>query len=303
MSTVYVVGSLNMDQRIQVPALPGGGETVLGQDAVFSPGGKGGNQAVAAARAGANVSFIGAVGSDEHGAALLAALAADGVECGNVKCVPGKPTGTAIIPVDPQGENSILVCPGANAALTAADVSAGLSGVGPADVVALQLEVDVAVVRQAAKLGRQRGATVILNAAPAPVSTQDLFNDVDYLVVNEHELETVCDLVGIAPGNHAARTLALSSHLAVTVVCTVGPEGAYAAAAGQVHHQPAHPVDARDTTGAGDTFVGYLASSLAHESPDLASSLATAVAASAVAVTRRGAMESIPRAADLLSAR
>ncbi|MDQ1595561.1 MAG: ribokinase, partial [Arthrobacter pascens] len=92
MSTVYVVGSLNMDQRIQVPALPRSGETVLGADAVFSPGGKGGNQAVAASRAGATVCFVGAVGADAHGAALLAALATDGIECGNVKSVPGKPT-------------------------------------------------------------------------------------------------------------------------------------------------------------------------------------------------------------------
>lgn len=302
MSTVYVVGSLNMDQRIQVPVLPRAGETVLGLDAVFTPGGKGGNQAVAAARAGADVSFVGAVGPDGHGETLKAALLADGIDCRNVRTAPGKPTGTAIIPVDPRGENSIIVCPGANAALSVADVGTGLAAVGAGDIVALQLEVDPAVVRRAAKVGRERGATVILNAAPAPASVDSLFDDVDVLVLNEHELETVAGLLGLPGDDHPARTLALAGRLGITVICTVGPEGAYAAAGGELLHQPAPKVDAVDTTGAGDTFVGFLASSLARTPGDLASALAVATAASALAVTRPGAMESIPRHIDLLSA-
>jgi ribokinase len=299
LSTVYVVGSLNMDQRIQVPALPRAGETVTGQDAVFNPGGKGGNQAVAAARAGAAVSFVGAVGSDDHGLALLAALATDGIDCRNVRTEPGKPTGTAIIPVDPHGQNSILVCPGANSALTREDVSAGLVGVGPGDVVVLQLEVNPAVVRHAAAVGRERDAIVILNAAPAPASTDRLFDNVDVLLVNDHELEAVGDLMGVPPGGNPARTRDLSAKLGITVICTVGPDGAYAAAGGKLLHQPARKVDAVDTTGAGDTFVGYLAACLARNPAELAAALAQAASAAACAVTRPGAMESIPRLTEL----
>ncbi|MDQ1594832.1 MAG: ribokinase, partial [Arthrobacter pascens] len=205
--------------------------------------------------------------------------------------------------VDPQGGNAILVCPGSNAALSAADVSAGLEAVGPGDIVALQLEVEMDVVRHAAAIARQRGATVVLNAAPAPPSAHLLFENVDVLVVNEHELDAVCSLTGLKPGAHAELTRALSSALGITVICTAGPDGAYAGSHGKLFHHPARRVNAVDTTGAGDTFVGYLAASLAQKGDDLAGALASAVSASASAVTRPGAMESIPRAAELLSLR
>jgi ribokinase len=219
-----------------------------------------------------------------------------------LRTAPGKPTGTAIIPVDPQGENSIIVCPGANSALSLEDVGTGLAAVGAGDIISLQLEVDPAVVRHAAKVGRQRGATVILNAAPAPSSVDSLFDDVDVLVLNEHELETVAGLMGLPGDDHPTCTLALAGQLGITVICTAGPQGAFAAAGDELLHQPGRKVNAVDTTGAGDTFVGYLASSLARKPGDLTSALADATAASALAVTRPGTMESIPWHTDVMSA-
>ena len=166
MSTVFVVGSLNIDQNIRVRSLPRAGETVRGSDATYSPGGKGGNQAVAAARAGAAVTFTGAVGDDAHGRRILEVLAEAGIDAGHVRVSGTAATGTAVIAVDDQGENQIIVSPGANAGLTAADVEAGLAAVQAGDVLVLQLEIPTALVRQAARTAKNRGAFVILNAGP-----------------------------------------------------------------------------------------------------------------------------------------
>ena len=189
MSTVFVVGSLNIDQNIRVRSLPRAGETVRGSDATFSPGGKGGNQAVAAARAGATVKFTGAVGDDAHGRRILEVLSEARIDTGHVRVSGTTATGTAIIAVDDQGENQIIVSPGANSGLTAADVEAGLAAVRAGDVLVLQLEIQAALVRQAARTAKSRGAFVILNAAPAPRQIDGLLDDVDLLVVNEQEIQ------------------------------------------------------------------------------------------------------------------
>lgn len=299
MRTVYVAGSLNLDQRIQVQSLPRAGETVIGDSLVLAPGGKGGNQAVAAARSGAQVTFVGAVGDDEHGRLILQALAEAEIDCAAVLVDPGTPTGTAVIPVDEHGENAIIVCPGANQSLTAAHVEESLGAVRPGDVLVLQLEVPVATVRRAARTARAKGAFVILNAAPAPTSVERLFDDVDLLVVNEHELAVVGRLSGATAEELADRTLELAGATGTAVICTAGAGGAFAAAHGTVQHVPAPSVAAVDTTGAGDTFVGYLAAALLAAPSDLAGALAAATAAAARAVTRPGAMESIPFARDL----
>ncbi len=296
MSTVFVVGSLNIDQNIRVSALPRAGETVRGSDATYSPGGKGGNQAVAAARAGAAVKFTGAVGDDAHGRRILEVLAEAGIDAGHVRVSGTAATGTAVIAVDDQGENQIIVSPGANAGLTAADVEAGLAAVQPGDVLVLQLEIPTALVRQAARTAKNRGAFVILNAAPAPRQIEALLDDVDLLVVNEQEIQVLAGLTGLAgiQGNHRDLVMSLPPVLGPAIVCTAGAEGSFTVVDGSPVHVPATKVDARDTTGAGDTFVGYLAASLAGSDREMPAAMLHATHASAVAVTRPGAMESIP---------
>jgi len=293
MSTVFVVGSLNIDQNIRVSSLPQAGETVRGSDATFSPGGKGGNQAVAAARAGAMVKFTGAVGDDAHGRRIVEVLAVAGIEAGHVEVSGTAATGTAIIAVDDLGENQIIVSPGANSGLTAADVDAGLAAVQAGDVLVLQLEIPTALVRQAARTAKSRGAFVILNAAPAPGQIEGLLDDVDLLVVNEQEIQVLADLAGVS-GSHQELVQTLPPALGPAIVCTAGADGSFTVLNGSPVHVPATKVDARDTTGAGDTFVGYLAASLAGSPKELPAAMIHATRASALAVTRTGAMESIP---------
>ncbi|MGO4191130.1 ribokinase [Arthrobacter sp. YAF17] len=293
MNTVFVVGSLNIDQNIRVRALPRAGETVPGSDATFSPGGKGGNQAVAAARAGATVKFTGAVGDDVHGRRILEVLSEARIDTGHVRVSGTAATGTAVIAVDDQGENQIIVSPGANSGVTAGDVEAGLAAVRAGDVLVLQLEIPAALVRQAARTAKGRGAFVILNAAPAPREVDGLLDDVDLLVVNEQEIEVLAGLAGIR-GSHLDLVRTLPPILGPAIICTAGAEGSHTVLDGNPVHVPATKVAAKDTTGAGDTFVGYLAASLAGDPRGLPAAMVHATRASALAVTRNGAMESIP---------
>jgi ribokinase len=293
MSTVFVVGSLNIDQNIRVRSLPRPGETVRGSDATFSPGGKGGNQAIAAARAGATVKFTGAVGDDAHGRRILEVLAEADIDASPVRVLGTAATGTAIIAVDDRGENQIIVSPGANSCLTSDDVEAGLRTLQAGDVLVLQLEIPTALVRQAARIARNAGAFVILNAAPAPRQIDGLLDDIDLLVVNEQEIRVLADLTG-TPGDHRELARALPPVLGPAIVCTAGAEGSFTLLDGDLVHVPASEVAAKDTTGAGDTFVGYLAASLLTASRDLPAAMTLASRASALAVTRSGAMESIP---------
>ena len=300
MSTVFVVGSLNIDQNIRVRSLPRPGETVRGSDATYSPGGKGGNQAIAAARAGAPVKFTGAVGDDAHGRRILEVLSEANIDAGHVRVSGTAATGTAVIAVDDEGENQIIVSPGANSGLTAADVEAGLAAVQAGDVLVLQLEIPAALVRQAARTAKSRGAFVILNAAPAPRQIEGLFYDVDLLVVNEQEIQVLADLTG-RTGSHRELVQTLPSALGPAVVCTAGAEGSFTVLDGNPVHVPAAKVAAKDTTGAGDTFVGYLAASLLAAPRDLPAAMIHATRASALAVTRIGAMESIPWRYEVLA--
>lgn len=331
MSGVYVVGSINVDQRVRVRSHPRPGETVPGDGPTVGAGGKGANQAVAAARAGARVSFVGAVGDDAHGALARSALRAAGIADSAVRVVPRTPTGLAVVTVDEDGENSIVVCPGANAELGEGDIRAGLGAVTAGDVVVLQLEVPADAVRHAAAAGRKRGATVILNAAPVPDYSDSpdglgaLLDDVAMLIVNEHELCALSRQSGLsalpashgeAPASHsgapAARTapvrptsaeaglaMALSRRWGLVVVCTVGPRGVIAADGDEVIQVGVARVDAVDTTGAGDTFTGYLAAAVARAPHDLTAALNGAVRAGAIAVTRVGAVDAIPHAQEV----
>jgi ribokinase len=288
---VYVVGSLNADHRVRVSRIPGAGETMLGSDIVVGAGGKGANQAVAASRAGAAATMIGACGDDAAGDVVRAALTRQGVDSRHVHIVKGARTGRALITVDDDGGNAIVVSPGANARLTEPDVSTGLRHMAAGDILLLQLETPEPMVRHAARTAARAGGVVVLNAAPVPGSIDGLFDHVDVLVVNEHELAGIARLL---PNQDADDISLLASASAASVVCTAGADGADVLHRGRIHHIDAPQVEAVDTTAAGDTFIGYLAAGLAMDAADLVGASEAAVNAAAMAVTREGAIDSIP---------
>jgi len=297
MGRVVVLGSLNVDLVTRVRRLPRAGETVAGDDLLRHPGGKGANQAVAAARAGAETRLVGACGTDEGGDLVLSALAADGVDVQRVRRLPDVPTGTATILVEDGGENVIAIGPGANAHWGPGEVSAALQGTTTSDVLLLQLEVPLPVTLAAAREARATGATVVLNAAPLEAPVPGLLDDIHLLVVNEHEIRAICDAADGAAVDDLAADLAAREQ--VDVVVTLGAEGALLCRPGRTpEHCAAPTVEATDTVGAGDTFTGYLAAALAEGQEHLRS-VRRAVTAASMAVTRHGAQTAIPRAADL----
>ena len=275
---VCVVGSANLDLVATAPRLPGPGETVLGTDYAEHPGGKGLNQAVAAARSGAATSFVGALGTDEAGATLREVLASTGIDTAGC-VVSSRPTGRAIITVDHHGENSIVVVPGANLDVRVAQLP-------PADVLLTQLEVPLPVVEDALRRARAAGMRTILNPAPAARLPHDLLALVDVLVPNEHEL----DHLGAAGELLAAGVGA--------IVTTLGAEGARVLTVYEEWQVPPFRVDVVDTTGAGDTFCGVLAGCLAR-GDTLAAATHWASAAGALATTHHGAVPSIPMAGEI----
>ena len=300
-----VLGSLNMDISVTVPRLPAPGATVLGGAAAFSPGGKGANQAVAAARLGAVVRMVGCVGDDEFGRLLRAALEAEAVGDDGVRTVPGVPSGLAMITVDATGENIITVAPGANREVGEVEIAA-IADLA-ADVLVISAEVPAAAVRAALAV---RGETLrVLNLAPSPPEAAVLVAaGVDWLVVNESEAAAVLGrpVAGLAAAARAAADLAKAG--ARNAVVTAGAAGAAyrgpredAAGPDGVLTVPGFRVHAVDTVGAGDTFVGALAAALAAGVPPRAAVLAAA-AAGAAAATRPGTQAGMPRAADVLAA-
>jgi len=301
---VVVFGSANVDLTVRTARAPGPGETVIGDGFVQSAGGKGANQAVAAARMGATTRFVGRVGDDPFGAQLARCLAAAGVDIAKLGTVAGTPTGVALIVVESNADNRIVVAPGANATLDRhelGDLAASLEG---AAVLLLQLEVPMAGAIGAAQMARQRGVTVVLDPAPAPPGgvPDELLQLVSILTPNEHEASL---LVGHAlsatdDDSLAAGTEQLRRHGVETVIVTLGERGAYwsgPAGRGRLTAPAVQPVD---TTGAGDAFNGALATALA-EGLDVATAIEWGVAAGALAVTRRGAQDAMPSRAEVLA--
>jgi ribokinase len=290
-----VLGSINMDLVVRAPRLPDRGETLLGGPFARHPGGKGANQAVAAARLGARVAMVGRVGADEHGRALVAGLAAEGIDVAGVAADPDAPTGVALITVDERGENTIVVSPGANAALGAAELEAALDLAASCDVVLAQLEVPLESVARAARVARAAGTLVVLNAAPAAPLPAPLLRDVDVLVVNEPEARAIAG----GPVESRADAEDLAAGLAAAgpgiVVVTLGARGCVARHRGATVRHPAFAVQAVDATAAGDAFVGALAAALAAEGPAaLPAALRLASAAGALAASGHGAQPSLP---------
>ncbi|MBQ1123099.1 ribokinase [Streptomyces sp. B15] len=289
---IAVVGSLNLDLVTSVPHHPVPGETVLGGDIVRHPGGKGANQAVAAARLGGEVSFVGRVGDDDDAEVMLSAARDQGVDVGHFRRTPGTPTGRALIAVSPQGENTIIVSPGANSRLSAADCAAAADTLGRARVTVLQQEVPDEANHEAARLS---GGTVLYNPAPA-VTGAELPSRVDLLVPNRTELAALAGLSStpdkLDDVSAAARKL---RRLGVgAVVVTLGGDGVLVCEGHAVLHIPAFPVTAVDTTAAGDSFCGALAVGLA-EGRSLEQAGRWAAAAAAISTTRAGAQPSLAR--------
>lgn len=286
---LLVFGSINVDLVFRVPALPAAGETVLGESYVTVPGGKGANQAVAAARAGARVGMVGRVGRDGFAAVALEALRAAGVDAGGV-LADAAPTGCAVIGVDARGENQIIVASGANARVSAGQVEE--AWLDPQTTLLLQMEVPVAETADLIARARARGARIVLNLAPALPIPGDALRAVDFLVVNAAEAVNLGKRLGV-PTDRKTLPAALARALGPTVVMTLGGEGAIAAGPAGTWRVGALPVTPVDTTGAGDAFVGVFAASLDAGLPQQ-DALHRASIAAGLACLGLGAQESLP---------
>ncbi|MFE2069849.1 ribokinase [Streptomyces sp. NPDC059467] len=292
---LLVVGSANADLVIDVERRPAAGETVLGGDLATHPGGKGANQAVAAGRLGARTALLARVGDDAHGRLLLDSQRAAGVDTVGV-LVGGAPTGVALITVDPSGDNSIVVSPGANGRLTPADIRAAGSLFHASRVVSAQLEIPLETVLEVVR-NLAPGSRFVLNPSPPQPLPGEVLAACDPLIVNEHEAKVILGeaCVSEEPADWARLLLAKGPK---SVVVTLGAQGALVADGQGVESVPSVTVDAVDTTGAGDAFTAALAVRLgAGES--LAGAAAYAARVGAAAVTKRGAQESYPTAAEV----
>lgn len=299
---LLVVGSANADLTVGVDRRPAAGETVLGSDLAIRPGGKGANQAVAAARLGARTALLARVGDDAHGRLLTDALHQAGADTSGVAVGEG-PTGVALITVDPTGDNSIVVSPGANHRLTPVDVADAHALFAEAAVVSLQLEIPLNTVAAAARSAAAAGSRVMLNLSPPAGLPPDVLAVCDPLVVNEHEARWLLETTAGEGASHAgpagngtpeAWAAALLERGPRSVVVTLGPDGALVAEQGrETVRVPSPAVEAVDTTGAGDAFAGALGRQLGRGS-GLVEAVRYAVRVGAVAVTGAGAQESYP---------
>lgn len=299
MSDVFVVGSINQDFVLKVQRRPEPGETVTDAELDIYPGGKGANQATAAARLGASVALLGRVGDEVFCDSFIELLQSNGIDTTYVNSVYGTSTGAAFITVTPDGENTIVVSPGANRMLQPSDVTGAAKAIQKAKVLVAQLEIRVEAVEKAAQLAAEAGCRVLLNLAPVCEVPASLLRLTDPLVVNEHEAayllkRKVSTVQEAKTAAHELLDLGPRS-----AVITMGDAGAVLAEPGETPvHLPAPRVTAVDTTGAGDAFIGALAARLA-KGDTLVESVAYAVKAGAVAVTRPGAQVSMPAPEDV----
>jgi ribokinase len=290
---IIVVGSINMDLVVRAPRHPLPGETILGSSFQTFPGGKGANQAVAAARAGGHVSMVGRVGEDDFGSTLLHTLHHDGVDTRNTLRTPHVASGVALITVSDAGQNNIVVVPGSNGLLSPADLLAAQEVFADAGAVLIQLEIPLETVREAARLVRLSGAKLILNPAPARQLPDDLLRMVDYLIPNEHELALLTGEHDILQAARQLKSLGVGC-----VIVTLGSEGVLILEEDQPQRIPSYSVKVVDTTAAGDAFVGAFAVALT-EGKSTRDAAQWGNAAGALAVTRAGAQPSLPKRAEI----
>ena len=291
MSNIIVVGSLNADLVVRTPRFPQPGETISGEDLQIIPGGKGANQAVAAARQGTPTAMVGRVGNDSFGPELIGNLKQNGVDTSHVQVDSESATGTAIIVVDEKGQNSIVLSPGGNGRVTPADLD-NLS-FADASLLLLQLEIPVAAVLAAVKRAKESGLRVLLNPAPARPLPEELLSLPDFIVPNESELSLLTELPvqDIPSAEKAAKTL-LERGIQ-NVIVTLGANGALIVNRELTKHIPSFKVDVVDTTAAGDAFIGGFASALL-QNKSMEEAVQYGCACGALAATKFGAQPSLP---------
>ncbi len=294
---IVVVGSSNTDMVIKTPRLPGPGETVTGGTFFRARGGKGANQAVAAARAGGHVTFIASIGRDDLGDDAVAAFEQDGIDTTRVGRTADAASGVALIVVDAAGENAIAVAEGANSLLSPSEIRKCAAVIASARVLVAQLEIPLETVSEAARIAHEHGVSVILNPAPARLLPDELLSRVSVLTPNASEAALLAGQDRESSVDRAAT--ALLARGAGAVVVTLGADGVLVAHAGGRERIPGWQVAAEDTTGAGDVFNGALAAALA-DGRSLGDAARFANAAAAISVTRRGAQPSAPRRHEII---
>jgi ribokinase len=300
---VLVVGSINTDLVARAPHLPRPGETIGGHEFSQVAGGKGGNQAVAAARMGAQVAMVGCVGKDANGVQRVKDLEAEGIDCSGIEVHASQPTGVAMVTVSDDGQNTIVVVAGSNGELTPEGIARHEAAVKACDIVVCQLETPPEAVHATLALARRLGKITVLNPAPAtgPLPAEWL-PLVDFLVPNEVEAAILAGLPVESESGARRAATELQRGGARNVIVTLGAQGAYLLVdGGEGQHFPAPQVQAVDTTAAGDTFIGVFAAQLAARQP-LEGAISLAQRAASISVTRAGAQPSIPNRAEVDSA-
>ncbi len=293
MNKLVVLGSVNADHVLQVPSFPRPGETLHGRNYQVIPGGKGANQAVAAARLKADTGFIACVGDDAFGINIRENFKMDNIDIGAVKMQPNCPTGIAMIQVSDSGENSICISAEANAKLTAEAIEPDLERIRQADYLLMQLETPLCGIEKAAQVAKQAQTTVILNPAPAKALSDELLSCIDIITPNETEAEVLTGIEVTDDVTAQKAANALHSKGIDKVLITLGAKGVWLSVGGQGELIAGFRVKATDTTAAGDTFNGALVTGLLEQLP-LKSAIKFAHAAAAISVTRFGAQTSIP---------
>ena len=296
---IAVVGSANIDMVVRLPRLPGPGETVLGGEFYTAAGGKGANQAVAAARAGGRVAFVGRVGADSFGREIRRNLSREKIDTSALRSTPGTATGVALISVAPSGENAISVAAGANARLSPADIDRARKVIEAAALILIQLEIPPETVLRAVETAAAAGAAVILNPAPASALPVSVFNRLFMMTPNETEAAalTGIDVADESSAQTAGR--ALIKRGCANVIVTLGKRGALLVTRSGARLFPAFPARAVDTTAAGDAFNGALGAALA-EGRKVEEAVVFANAAASISVTRPGAQPSCPYRAEIV---
>lgn len=298
---IIVIGSSNTDMVIRCSRLPRPGETVLGGSFMMNHGGKGANQAVAAAKLGGDTVFIGKVGDDVFGHQTVEMLTSLGIDTRFLGVSATEPSGVALINVDEHtAENSISVASGANGAIRPADIDAAEEVIASASLILMQLEIPIDTVTYAAKMAKRHGVTVVLNPAPAPSEplSEELLENVDIIIPNKTEAEVITGIAIDTPQDELRAIRSLHSKGISTVIFTLGSKGALLCQNGDCEEVPSFKVKAVDTTAAGDTFCGALCVGLS-EGKEVRPAMIFANQAAAISVTRKGAQQSVPTRAEV----